>query len=147
MHLIFIFFKNGEIKFLLIIFFIQSYFKQSWNLFDFVTVVGSIVDVLMVEFVVSRTFDKGEPLPEHPNGMVFELIDRVNKTLFTETPRRCFGGCKYVNSLSKTYVPYCQSFLISNLKLRQKIPNKNKTNSHKFYYLDVETFAEKSKLM
>ena len=68
------------------------------------------------------------------------------KTLFTETPRRCFGGCKYVNSLSKTYVPYCQSFLISNLKLRQKIPNKNKTNSHKFYYLDVETFAEKSKL-
>eukprot|EP00094_Tigriopus_californicus_P003244 TCALIF_03120-PB protein Name:"Similar to cac Voltage-dependent calcium channel type A subunit alpha-1 (Drosophila melanogaster)" AED:0.11 eAED:0.11 QI:85/0.68/0.56/1/0.86/0.86/30/131/2029 len=28
----------------------QSYFKDSWNIFDFVTVVGSIVDALMVEF-------------------------------------------------------------------------------------------------
>ena len=31
----------------------QSYFKDSWNTFDFVTVVGSIVDALMVEFAVS----------------------------------------------------------------------------------------------
>lgn len=31
----------------------QSYFKDSWNIFDFVTVVGSIVDALMVEFAVS----------------------------------------------------------------------------------------------
>merc|ERR1719328_816618 len=28
----------------------RSYFKDSWNTFDFVTVVGSIVDALMVEF-------------------------------------------------------------------------------------------------
>ena len=34
-------------------FFFQSYFKDSWNTFDFVTVVGSIVDALMVEFAVS----------------------------------------------------------------------------------------------
>ena len=34
-------------------FFAQSYFKDSWNTFDFVTVVGSIVDALMVEFAVS----------------------------------------------------------------------------------------------
>ena len=31
----------------------QSYFKDAWNTFDFVTVVGSIVDALMVEFAVS----------------------------------------------------------------------------------------------
>ena len=31
----------------------QSYFKDSWNTFDFVTVLGSIVDALMVEFAVS----------------------------------------------------------------------------------------------
>ena len=31
----------------------QSYFKDSWNTFDFVTVVGSIVDALMVEFAVN----------------------------------------------------------------------------------------------
>ena len=30
-----------------------DYFKDSWNTFDFVTVVGSIVDALMVEFAVS----------------------------------------------------------------------------------------------
>ena len=34
----------------------QSYFKDSWNTFDFVTVVGSIVDALMVEFAVSIAF-------------------------------------------------------------------------------------------
>ena len=32
----------------------QSYFKDGWNMFDFVTVVGSIVDALMVEFAVSH---------------------------------------------------------------------------------------------
>ena len=32
----------------------QSYFKDGWNMFDFITVVGSIVDALMVEFAVSR---------------------------------------------------------------------------------------------
>lgn len=34
----------------------QSYFKDSWNTFDFVTVLGSIVDALMVEFAVSTNF-------------------------------------------------------------------------------------------
>merc|ERR1719192_3078270 len=28
----------------------RSYFKDSWNTFDFITVLGSIVDALMVEF-------------------------------------------------------------------------------------------------
>ena len=31
----------------------QPYFKDPWNTFDFITVVGSIVDALMVEFAVS----------------------------------------------------------------------------------------------
>ena len=30
----------------------QSYFKDRWNMFDFITVLGSIVDALMVEFAV-----------------------------------------------------------------------------------------------
>ena len=41
---------------LLLFHFLQSYFKDSWNTFDFVTVVGSIVDALMVEFAVSTIF-------------------------------------------------------------------------------------------
>lgn len=32
----------------------KSYFKDSWNTFDFITVVGSIVDALAVEFAVSN---------------------------------------------------------------------------------------------
>jgi len=44
-------------------------------------------------------FDKGEPLPEHPNGMVFELIDSVNKTLFTETYFSIGGG--FINTLAE----------------------------------------------
>ena len=34
----------------------QSYFKDRWNMFDFITVLGSIVDALMVEFAVSDEF-------------------------------------------------------------------------------------------
>ena len=30
----------------------KSYFKDPWNIFDCITVVGSIVDALMVEFAV-----------------------------------------------------------------------------------------------
>jgi hypothetical protein len=32
----------------------QSYFMDPWNTFDFITVVGSIVDALMVEFAVKH---------------------------------------------------------------------------------------------
>ena len=37
-------------------------------------------------------FDKGEPLPEHPNGMIFELIDSKNKILYSETYFSIGGG-------------------------------------------------------
>ena len=30
-------------------------------------------------------FDKGDPLPEHPNGMIFELKGQSGQTLLTET--------------------------------------------------------------
>jgi len=32
---------------------LQNYFKDSWNVFDFITVVGSIIDVLVTEIKVS----------------------------------------------------------------------------------------------
>ncbi len=40
-------FGYNNIVFIVIL---QSYFKDSWNTFDFVTVVGSIVDAMMTEF-------------------------------------------------------------------------------------------------
>lgn len=32
----------------------QNFFKDAWNMFDFVTVIGSIVDALVIEFGVRR---------------------------------------------------------------------------------------------
>jgi L-serine dehydratase len=37
-------------------------------------------------------FDRGEPLPEHPNGMIFQLLDETGKTLLTETYFSIGGG-------------------------------------------------------
>lgn len=37
-------------------------------------------------------FDRGEPLPEHPNGMIFELVDQEGKVLFSETYFSIGGG-------------------------------------------------------
>ena len=55
-----------------------------------------------IEFYSSRSmlfsptndivFDKGEPLPEHPNGMIFQLMDAIGKTVLTETYFSIGGG-------------------------------------------------------
>ena len=37
-------------------------------------------------------FDRGEPLPEHPNGMIFELLDSSDKVLLSETYFSIGGG-------------------------------------------------------
>ena len=37
-------------------------------------------------------FDRGEPLPEHPNGMVFELLDETGARLLAETWFSIGGG-------------------------------------------------------
>ncbi|MDX2505765.1 MAG: L-serine ammonia-lyase [Gammaproteobacteria bacterium] len=44
-------------------------------------------------------FDKGDPLPEHPNGMVFELIGSENKNLYSETYFSIGGG--FINTLAE----------------------------------------------
>jgi L-serine dehydratase len=44
-------------------------------------------------------FDKGDPLPEHPNGMVFKLIDSENKNLYSETYFSIGGG--FINTLTE----------------------------------------------
>ncbi len=37
-------------------------------------------------------FDRGEPLPEHPNGMIFELVGQSDKILLSETYFSIGGG-------------------------------------------------------
>lgn len=44
-------------------------------------------------------FDKGEPLPEHPNGMIFELLAQDQSVLFTETYFSIGGG--FINTLGE----------------------------------------------
>ena len=46
-------------------------------------------------------FDKGEPLAEHPNGMIFELKGNGNKTLFSETYFSIGGG--FINTLAEIH--------------------------------------------
>jgi len=36
----------------------QNFFKDAWNTFDFITVIGSIVDALVIEFGVRKTSKK-----------------------------------------------------------------------------------------
>ena len=44
-------------------------------------------------------FDKGEPLAEHPNGMIFELMDKDHKVILTETYFSIGGG--FINTLNE----------------------------------------------
>lgn len=44
-------------------------------------------------------FDKGEPLPEHPNGMIFELIDCDKEILYSETYFSIGGG--FISTLAE----------------------------------------------
>lgn len=44
-------------------------------------------------------FDRGAPLPEHPNGMIFQLLDGTGKTLLTETYFSIGGG--FISTLSE----------------------------------------------
>ncbi|MDH5595053.1 MAG: L-serine ammonia-lyase, iron-sulfur-dependent, subunit alpha, partial [Gammaproteobacteria bacterium] len=54
-------------------------------------------------------FDKGEPLPEHPNGMVFEVLGPDNEIVFSETYFSLGGG--FISTLDE----------IRNLKAPVKI--------------------------
>jgi len=44
-------------------------------------------------------FDKGESLPEHPNGMIFDLIGHDKKKLYSETYFSIGGG--FINTLAE----------------------------------------------
>jgi len=44
-------------------------------------------------------FDKGKSLPEHPNGMIYELLDEKNKIIFSETYFSIGGG--FVSTLAE----------------------------------------------
>jgi L-serine dehydratase len=44
-------------------------------------------------------FDRGAPLPQHPNGLIFELVEASGKTLLSETYFSIGGG--FINTLAE----------------------------------------------
>ena len=75
--------------------FLQSYFKDQWNTFDFVTVVGSIVDALMVEFAVSceKKSENGIKVTnQDPVFATFSPVEKLHQRRFpTSFPSRSLG--------------------------------------------------------
>ncbi len=61
----------------------------------------AIDDSHTVSFSPSKhiIFDQGEPLPEHPNGMIFELIGESGEVLLTETYFSIGGG--FISTLAE----------------------------------------------
>lgn len=58
-------------------------------------------DTAVVRFSPERdiVFDRGEPLPEHPNGMIFQLLDSDGAVLLSETYFSIGGG--FVSTLAE----------------------------------------------
>jgi len=57
-------------------------------------------------------FDRGDPLPEHPNGMIFQLMDATGKTVLTETYFSIGGG--FITTLAEI------NQLVAPLKMEAK---------------------------
>ncbi|MDH5517042.1 MAG: L-serine ammonia-lyase [Gammaproteobacteria bacterium] len=74
---------------------VTTLIKQIW-LSDHI----SLDNMISISFIPGQhiVFDKGEPLPEHPNGMIFELIDQNNTLIVSETYFSIGGG--FINTLS-----------------------------------------------
>lgn len=58
-------------------------------------------------------FDQGEPLPEHPNGMIFELLESSGKVLLSETYFSIGGG--FTSTLAEI------SQLVAPLKMKPMV--------------------------
>lgn len=96
-------------------------------------------------------FDRGEPLPQHPNGIIFEIRDRANQLVFSETYFSIGGG--FINTLAEinqlvaplkmqpsASCPYpfdsAQSMLQMSIESQRTIPVMKRINE--LEYLSVE---------
>lgn len=70
-----LYFKSLCVFILAMIFFIsslsqQNYFRDAWNIFDFVSILGSITDILVTELVVSVTDSLNAPVGSSYFGLM-----------------------------------------------------------------------------
>lgn len=68
---------------------VNELFQTLWQQTAFQTEGSATIHFNPPEDIV---FDKSDPLPEHPNGMIFQLLDQTGKTLLTETYFSIGGG-------------------------------------------------------
>ncbi|XP_054271366.1 voltage-dependent calcium channel type A subunit alpha-1-like isoform X7 [Macrosteles quadrilineatus] len=68
MNLVFTSFFLIECILKLIAFGVKNFFKDPWNVFDFTTVIGSIVDAVVLELMEKN---KETPIPKSPNGQMY----------------------------------------------------------------------------
>ncbi len=54
------------------------------------------------------TFDRGETLPQHPNGMIFELVGPAGEILLTETYFSIGGG--FISTLAEISLVPCNNY-------------------------------------
>ncbi len=61
----------------------------------------NIDDTYNILFFASKDviFDQGGPLPEHPNGMIYELLDEKGRAIFSETYFSIGGG--FISTLAE----------------------------------------------
>ncbi|MBP6366178.1 MAG: L-serine ammonia-lyase [Nitrosomonas sp.] len=68
---------------------VNELFQKLWQLNTLQINQSTVIHFNPAEDII---FDRGEPLPEHPNGMIFQLLDETGKTLLTETYFSIGGG-------------------------------------------------------
>jgi L-serine dehydratase len=68
---------------------VNTLFQELWQQSSFRTDNDRLIHFNPAEDII---FDRGDPLPEHPNGMIFQLLDGTGKTLLSETYFSIGGG-------------------------------------------------------
>ncbi|XP_041876278.1 LOW QUALITY PROTEIN: voltage-dependent P/Q-type calcium channel subunit alpha-1A [Corvus kubaryi] len=69
---------------------VLNYFRDAWNVFDFVTVLGSITDILVTEFGVGGDCCPPSPPPAHSQGPLSPL------TPFSSSPQNNFINLSFL---------------------------------------------------
>lgn len=84
---------------------LQNYFRDAWNVFDFVTVLGSITDILVTEIAVSSV---SCPWPRTPGDSFAEGLPAPAPGPVEAPPHRRSGGLAVVSAnvlLGREVVP------------------------------------------
>ncbi len=68
---------------------VNTLFQQLWQQTSFYTDNHILIHFNPADDII---FDRGDPLPEHPNGMICQLLDGTGKTLLSETYFSIGGG-------------------------------------------------------